>query len=405
MTDKPASKDLESILARLEHEWQELAGHLKTQEPPRDGILEVERLRFRDAAGKYRGKISVNEDGSAGLILSDHEGSAWAWLGINQDGEAFLELKDKNGEISFKVPIMTPVPEAAAEPAPPPAPEPPPPLPEAEVGPQAITFAEETLPPPVATGPLSMSPASHQDPGPGGDFAVEMRQRLEALEGQRRRQGWFKALLVGLLALVLASQAFLWLQPPVSQPLLEVERLVIRAQNGTVLARLGEQDGQAQLNLWDQQGQKRATLGLGSTGSPALTLFDPDQRVRVQLRLGPDSAPRLIWLHPGDLLGKTQENAPSDTANQQSGAAVTAEAEEGTACSALAGPEAAATMDREEHAEAALVASRTSNKYHDPTCKWVKWIKPAHLITFKSPEEAREQRYRPCPACKPPPAR
>ena len=46
--------------------------------------------------------------------------------------------------------------------------------------------------------------------------------------------------------------------------------------------------------------------------------------------------------------------------------------------------------------------SKTSNKYHYPTCKWTKQISPSNLIKFKSPEEAQKAGYIPCPVCKPP---
>jgi hypothetical protein len=46
--------------------------------------------------------------------------------------------------------------------------------------------------------------------------------------------------------------------------------------------------------------------------------------------------------------------------------------------------------------------SKTSNKYHYPTCKWAKQIKQSNLIKFGSPEEAQEAGYIPCPVCKPP---
>lgn len=46
--------------------------------------------------------------------------------------------------------------------------------------------------------------------------------------------------------------------------------------------------------------------------------------------------------------------------------------------------------------------SKTSNKYHYPTCKWTKQISPSNIIIFKSPEEAQKAGYIPCPVCKPP---
>ena len=48
------------------------------------------------------------------------------------------------------------------------------------------------------------------------------------------------------------------------------------------------------------------------------------------------------------------------------------------------------------------IGSRTSNKYHDPACKWVKEIKQDKMIKFSSPEEAAKAGYIPCPTCKPP---
>ncbi len=49
-----------------------------------------------------------------------------------------------------------------------------------------------------------------------------------------------------------------------------------------------------------------------------------------------------------------------------------------------------------------FVGSVTSNRYHLPSCKWAKTIKPKKAITFASPEEASKAGYVPCPRCKPP---
>ena len=49
-----------------------------------------------------------------------------------------------------------------------------------------------------------------------------------------------------------------------------------------------------------------------------------------------------------------------------------------------------------------FVGSKTSNKYHYATCKWVKEIKPYKIIKFSSPEEATKAGYIPCPTCNPP---
>jgi methylphosphotriester-DNA--protein-cysteine methyltransferase len=47
-------------------------------------------------------------------------------------------------------------------------------------------------------------------------------------------------------------------------------------------------------------------------------------------------------------------------------------------------------------------ASKKSDKYHYPECRWAKKIKPYNLIKFSSPEEAVAAGYVPCKVCKPP---
>ena len=108
MPDKTEPKDLETVLARLRQEWQELADLLTSQGKSQDRVIEVEKILLRDASGQYRGKISANPDGSADLLLSDRAGNAWVRLGVNRDGEAFFELKDQKGESSFKVAVGAP---------------------------------------------------------------------------------------------------------------------------------------------------------------------------------------------------------------------------------------------------------------------------------------------------------
>ena len=53
-------------------------------------------------------------------------------------------------------------------------------------------------------------------------------------------------------------------------------------------------------------------------------------------------------------------------------------------------------------AEYKYVGSKKSNKYHYPTCRWAKKIKPYNLVTFQSAKEAREAGYIPCKVCRPP---
>ena len=378
MPDKPQSKNLETVLARLEKEWQELANLLKSQGVSQEGVIEVEKILLRDAAGKHRGKISANPDGSTGLLLSDSQGKAWAWLGVDQHGEAFLELKDHKGETSFKVPVGAPSPGAGAEnaAAPPPSQniEPPPQPPgsggqiQPPIPPEAAIEA-----PPGRPGDIEPSPTASQEGKRGGDVNARLFERLGNLEWQNRRQRLYGAVILGLLGLILAAQTFWFFRPQPPGPL-EVESLVVRDSNGVIRAWLGDKHGKAGLDLWDRKGKRRARLSLGPEGSPGLALYDQDQRVRAELNLGPDGSPKFTLRDKLSLMGQTEPSASKESGKSP----VTA-------------------------AEVVYVGSRTSNKYHYPTCKWAKKIRPERLIIFKSVKEAQEHHYIPCPVCKPPP--
>jgi len=47
----------------------------------------------------------------------------------------------------------------------------------------------------------------------------------------------------------------------------------------------------------------------------------------------------------------------------------------------------------------AYVGSKNSNKYHLPTCRWAKQIKPENLVCFKTLEEALAKNYQPDKNC------
>ncbi|MDD3486821.1 MAG: Ada metal-binding domain-containing protein [Candidatus Moranbacteria bacterium] len=52
-----------------------------------------------------------------------------------------------------------------------------------------------------------------------------------------------------------------------------------------------------------------------------------------------------------------------------------------------------------EKQDCAFVASKTSDKYHLPTCAWAKKIKPENRICFSSKEEAESKGYKPAKCC------
>ena len=47
-------------------------------------------------------------------------------------------------------------------------------------------------------------------------------------------------------------------------------------------------------------------------------------------------------------------------------------------------------------------ASKNSNKYHYPNCRWAQKINPKNLIVFKTTSDAIKAGYVPCKVCRPP---
>jgi len=398
MPDKVDPKDLEKVLIRLTTEWQELADLLLSLGKSQDRVIEVEKILFRDASGQYRGKISTDPDGSADLFLSDPAGNAWARLGVNHAGEAFLELKDKNGESSFKVAVGVPCPGTGAGPTAPPAPQPldspgasPPPI--MPAGAEGELLAESSSVPPA--------PSPDHDAPPGWDATSGVIDRQKKFEPQNRRQKFYWALILVVLGVVLATQAYVLFRP--YPPGLAVETLVVRDANGRIRASLSTTGDKVRLDLWDPKGHRRATLGVGSEGVPGLAFYDQYQRLRAELNLGPDGEPQFTLRDKHSLQGKTEPNPIGDSGHRQPREGAVSGSEAGTVASPPAGPAKAVSPARDAEPETGFVGFKNSNKYHYPTCKWVKGAKPSWLINFKSAADAQAHHYVPCQVCKPPP--
>jgi hypothetical protein len=389
MSDKPEPKDLETVLARLQQEWQELVELLTSQGRSQERVLEVEKILLRDAAGQYRGKIGANPDGSADLVLSAPGGETWARLGVNRDGEAFLELKDKKGESSFKVAVGEPYPGAEAGLA-----ITPPGAPGADTAPQPVMPAAEE----PSSGLATSAPGPEAQPGDKVDFGLV--QRLERLESQNRRRKFYGALILGVMGIVLVAMAYALFCP--YRSFLSVGSLTVRDPNGPMRAYLGAEHGRIRLDLWDQQ-TRRATLGLGAQGAPHLAFYDREKRLRAEFNLGPDGEPNFALGDKLSLQGKKEPNAYSDSGHGLLRRGATSGFEEGTLSSSPVGQAAAISPPGEVEVEGKYVGSKTSNKYHYPTCKWVRRISPGNMIKFKSAAEAQAHHYVPCPVCKPPP--
>ena len=178
---------------------------------------------------------------------------------------------------------------------------------------------------------------------------------------------------------------------------------MVRDPKGNIRASLGADRDKVRLDLWDPQGQRRATLGLGAEGSPHLAFYDRDQRVRAELNLGTDGEPHFSLRDQRSLQGKTAPNDFSDSSHPSSPGGVVSGAAPAAAPSPPAAQAEAVSPNLNAETEVELVGSKTSNKYHYPTCKWVRAITPWKIIKFKSVAEAQERHYVPCPVCKPPP--
>lgn len=403
MPDKPDSQELKSLLARIMTQKPEPPDLKETQGQGPERVIEADKIILRDEAGKSRGKISARADGSAGLILSNNEGSAWAWLGINQDGEAFLELKDKKGEISFKVPgdaaVSKTAPENPANPASGLTPEPVPAASDSQGASQPASAATATGASGSGTDAGQAPSANYPDSKPAYADAT-VYDRLEKLERQNRRRGLFRAAFLGLLAVILGLQLFVLIRP---QGNLQVKSLMLRDHNGVLRAWLGEKNGNPMLSLNDPQGKVRAALGLSKDGSPSLFLYDQDHRLRAGLHLWPNGTPKLFLRNHSSLMGKIQRDAQSGADNQQATAVSNLGGEGGTLVGPITGEAKNLSQGRDAATETYFVGSKTSNKYHFPECRWAKTIRPSHLIIFKSLTAAQDRGYIPCPVCKPPP--
>ena len=244
-------------------------------------------------------------------------------------------------------------------------------------------------------------PTPDQDEPPGRDANAAVFDRLEKLARQYRRLKLFGALILGLLGVILATQAYVLFRP--HAPGSAGEALVVRDPNGNIRASLGKTGDKVGLDLLDAQGHRRATLGLGAEGAPGLAFYDQDQRVRAELNLGPDGEPKFTLRDQRGMEIQKEPKSPDDSAHQQPPAGTGLGSEAGALPSPPAAPAEAVSPPRKAEAEVEFVGFKNSNKYHYPTCKWARTRYPAQLLKFKSAAEAQERGYIPCPVCKPPP--
>jgi len=67
--------------------------------------------------------------------------------------------------------------------------------------------------------------------------------------------------------------------------------------------------------------------------------------------------------------------------------------------SQISPPETTNKLANQDTQTCAFVGSKNSNKYHLPTCRWAKRIKPENIVCFKSTEDAVAKNYQPDKGC------
>ena len=210
---------------------------------------------------------------------------------------------------------------------------------------------------PLAESGSVPPPLPDHDAPPGRDANFGVFDRLEKLARQHRRQKFYWALILVVLGVVLATQAYVLFRP--YPPGLAVEALVVRDPNGHIRASLGATGDKVRLDLWDPQGHRRATLGLGSEGAPGLAFYDRDQRLRAELNLGPDGEPQFTLRDKHSLQGKTEPNHLERFRPSAAPGGAVSGSEEGTVASPPAGPAEAVSPARDAEPETEFVGFKT----------------------------------------------
>ena len=109
----------------------------------------------------------------------------------------------------------------------------------------------------------------------------------------------------------------------------------------------------------------------------------------------------LIAFQGGYLKGKTQKDSPlviEKTANCPNSSETSQSDQPKTEANVSNSP-AANNPVNGENKNCAYVGSKNSNKYHLPTCRYAKTIKPENLVCFTSAEAAGKQGYQPDTNC------
>jgi hypothetical protein len=297
MAEAPQARDLAAVLARLEQGWRELAELLQSQPQVGSQVVAAQKFVLVDARGEPRGKLEVKEDGSCGLVLLDEAGKYRAWLGLKEDGSAYLSLKDRFGRICWESPTqerrsagqVSPAPGVEPEtPGMPPGPDDPAVLAQIEKLGTEVAGLRQLLESQGQTADLVQEPG-RAAPAPGAKAEVgpgdPVSRRLEKLEHRHRWLQVWGALVAGLWLAALVGLAFMMHRAPQRSVDLTAPALTIHDAGGARRAWLGPRDGGLYLDLLDQEGKIRTTLGLNQEGDPLLQLYDRSHKLRAELAL------------------------------------------------------------------------------------------------------------------------
>jgi hypothetical protein len=304
MAEAPQARDLEAILARLDQGWQELAELLRSQAQVRSQVVAAQKFVLVEAGGEPRGTLEVKEDGSCGLVLLDETGRYRAWLGLKKDGSAYLSLKDRFGRICWESPQeprstgqVPPAPGGEAEsPGVPPGSDGSVALARLEKLVTELAGLRQVLESQGQTADLVQEPG-RVAPSPGDEAEVGpgdlVSRRLEKLEHRHRWLQVWGVLVAGLWLAALVGLAFMMHRAPQGSVALTAPALTIHDAGGARRAWLGPRDGGLYLDLLDQEGKIRTTLGLNQDGDPLLQLYDRSHKLRAELALTAAGEPGL----------------------------------------------------------------------------------------------------------------
>lgn len=240
-------------------------------------------------------------------------------------------------------------------------------------------------------------------PEPPVSLPEPQMRRLEKLERQMR-----SLKIVGLVASSLAIVLLIGLAVILSTSLKRdagksATGLTINDPQGTCRVWLGERDGQVRVELRDQKGLTRFSLGLNNAGDPRLIFYHKDQTVLTEIVTLPNGQPGIQLLNqageplatipapalPAPGASEPQMIAPLPTPIPQPAPQVGQESAGQAADPSIA--------DKSE----LFVASPGGKAYHLPSCPWVKNIPLDKLLKFSSATEAVNAGFHPCRRCRP----